>query len=97
MQRDALHECETLVAYRRGLLSISAAMPAYSAEDGNKPDRHNALLEQAATSVITRAIRRIGSVDHSSNPRIRPRIKPDAIRRPAFISQRKRHFRGLGF
>jgi hypothetical protein len=38
----------------------------------------------------------IGPVYYSSNPRIYPRIKPDAIRRPASVSKRKRHFRRLG-
>jgi hypothetical protein len=38
----------------------------------------------------------IGPVGYSSNPRIFSRIKPDTIRRPAFVSKRKRHFRGFG-
>lgn len=38
----------------------------------------------------------IRPVDNGSNPRIFSRIKPDTIRRPAFVSKRKRHFRGFG-
>jgi hypothetical protein len=39
----------------------------------------------------------IGPIDHSSNPRALPRIKPDTVRRPSPISKRKRHFYRLGF
>jgi hypothetical protein len=38
----------------------------------------------------------IRPVYYSGNPRIYPRVKPDAIRRPASVSKRKRHFRRLG-
>jgi hypothetical protein len=38
----------------------------------------------------------IGPVGYGSNPRIYSRIKPDTIRRPAFVSKCERHFRRLG-
>jgi hypothetical protein len=38
----------------------------------------------------------IGPINHGRNPRIHARIKPDAVRRPASVSKRQRHFRRLG-
>ena len=38
----------------------------------------------------------IGPINYGRHPRIYSRVKPDAIRRPASVSKRKRHFRRLG-
>ena len=38
----------------------------------------------------------IGPINYGRHPRIYSRVKPDAIRRPASVSKRQRHFRRLG-